>query len=288
MPHSKKISKYELKFKTKPWITPALQKSISIKNALFKRYIKLKSPFKKKEVHQQYKYYRNLLSTLMKKSKQNYYEQFFKNNLNNLKNIWKGIRSLIAIKNSSASNMHMLAHKGATVTDSLHIANIFNDYFSSIADKTKANIKFSNKSFQDFLHHPNEELLFITATDAHEVNLIISSLNRDRSTGPNSLSTKILKPLKNENSTHLADIFNLSFSSGVFPSILKIAKVIPVHKKESNLFCSNYRPIALLSNIDKITEKIMYNRIYKFLDENNIYIPFSLAFGSIIQLCMLC
>ena len=83
----KKISKYKLKFKTKPWITAALQKSFSIKNALYKRYIKLKSPVKKNEVHRQYKFYRNLLSTLMEKSKQNYYERFFKNNLNNLKNI---------------------------------------------------------------------------------------------------------------------------------------------------------------------------------------------------------
>ena len=49
----KTISKYKLKFKTKSWITPALQKSISIKNALFKRYIKLKSPVQKNEVHQQ-------------------------------------------------------------------------------------------------------------------------------------------------------------------------------------------------------------------------------------------
>ena len=47
----------------------------------------------------------------------------------------------------------MLTHKGATVTDPLHIGNIFNDYFSSIAEKTKANIKFSNKSLQDFPHH---------------------------------------------------------------------------------------------------------------------------------------
>ena len=53
MPHLKKISKYKLKFKTKPWITATLQKSISIKNALFKRYIKLKSPVKKNEVHEQ-------------------------------------------------------------------------------------------------------------------------------------------------------------------------------------------------------------------------------------------
>ena len=89
------------------------------------------------------------------------------------------------------------SHKGATVTDPLYIANIFNDYFSSIAEKTKANIKFSNKSFQDFLHHPNPEWLFITPTDAHEVSLIISSLNSDKSTGPNSPPTKILKLLKN-------------------------------------------------------------------------------------------
>ena len=61
--------------------------------------------------------------------------------------------------------------------------------------------------------------------------------------------------MKNEISTHLADIFNLSLSSGVFLSILKIAKVIPVHKKESKLFCSNYRQISLLSNADKISEK---------------------------------
>ena len=78
-------------------------------------------------------------------------------------------------------------------------------------------------------------------------------------------------------STQLADIFNLSFSSRVLPSILNVAKVIAVHKKESKLFCSNYRPIFLLSNIDKIIEKIMYNRIYKFLDKNNI--TNSLQFG---------
>ena len=75
---------------------------------------------------------------------------------------------MIAVKHSSASNIHMLTHKGATVTDPLSIANISNDYFGSIAEKTKANIKFSNKSFQGFLHHPNEDSLFITPTDAHK------------------------------------------------------------------------------------------------------------------------
>ena len=107
----------------------------------------------------------------MKRSKQNYYGGFFKNNLSNLKNISKSIRSLIAVKHSSASNIHMLTHKGAAVTDPLRIANVVNDYFRSIAETTKANIKFWNKSFQDFLRHPNKESLLITPTDAHEANL---------------------------------------------------------------------------------------------------------------------
>ena len=49
----------------------------------------------------------------------------------------------------------------------MRIASIFNDYFRSIAEKAKANIKFWNKSIKDFLHHPNEESLFKTPTDAH-------------------------------------------------------------------------------------------------------------------------
>ena len=83
--------------------------------------------------------------------------------------------------------------------------------------------------------------------------------------------------LKNEISTPLADLFNLSFSSGKFSSILKIAKVVPVYKKDSKLDYQNYCPISLLSNIEKILEKLMYKHLYKFLDDNNI--PYDLQFG---------
>ena len=55
-------------------------------------------------------------------------------------------------------------------------------------------------------------------------------------------------------SKHLATISNLSFSTGIFPTILKTAKVILIHKKDSKLEVPNYRPIYLLSNIGKIFE----------------------------------
>ena len=84
--------------------------------------------------------------------------------------------------------------------------------------------------------------------------------------------------LKNEISKQLADLFNFSFVTGVFPSVLKTAKVAPVFKKDSKLDYSNYRPISLLSNVEKILEKLMYKRLYTFLNSNNIIYNFQFGF----------
>ena len=65
--------------------------------------------------------------------------------------------------------------------------------------------------------------------------------------------------------------------TGVFPSLLKIAKVVPVFKKDSKLDYSNYCPLSLLSNIEKIFEKLMYKRLFTFLNNNNII--YNLQFG---------
>ena len=82
-----KISKQKSKFGNKAWITLGLQKSISIKNHLLTKYIKLKDVTLMKEVHIKYKQYRNLLSTLMEEGKKSYFTYYFQNNLNYLKNV---------------------------------------------------------------------------------------------------------------------------------------------------------------------------------------------------------
>ena len=67
---------------------------------------------------------------------------------------------------------------------------------------------------------------------------------------------KILKLLKKDISSQLNDIFNLSVTTGVFPTNLKTAKILPVYEKESKLNFSKYRPLSLFSsNLDKIFEK---------------------------------
>ena len=76
----KKVNKYKLKFNTKPWITPALQKSISIKNNLLKKFITEKDPQVKERYHKEHKYYRNMLSAILKQSKTNHCNHYFEIN----------------------------------------------------------------------------------------------------------------------------------------------------------------------------------------------------------------
>ena len=78
----KRVDKYKMKLKSKPWITLGLQKSISVKIKLLKNLINKKDPILKEEFHTNYKKYRNLLSTFMKKSKQTYYDKYFEINWN--------------------------------------------------------------------------------------------------------------------------------------------------------------------------------------------------------------
>ena len=235
-----------------------------------KKFINKKDPQIKAECHEKYKKYRNLLSTLLKKSKQIYYTKYFESNWNNIRNTWKGIKTIISIKNITTTIPHSIEFNNRTITDPTTMSNVFNNYFTSIAEKTKSNIKFSPKHYTDYLSSTNTNTFFLTPTDKNEIAFIISSLDSHKSSGPNSIPVKILKLLKNDISQQLSDIFNMSFLTGQFPSVLKIAKVIPIHKKQSKVDYANYRPISLLSNIEKIIEKIMYKRLSNFLNINNL------------------
>ena len=66
----------------------------------------------------------------------------------------------------------------------------------------------------------------------------------------------------------LNNLINLSFTTGVFPNIAKFAKIVPLYKKQNKLECNNYRPVSLLSNIGKLIEKLLYKRLYSFLDQS--------------------
>ena len=220
-----------------------------------------------------------MIVTLTRKSKKSHFSGYFQDNLTNLKKVWQAINSIISnkSKNQSVSSLY-INEKKDTSSDPVIISNEFNEYFSSIAGLTRNKIPHSTKHFSSFLKNRNNNTLFISPTDEVEVISCISSLNSNKSSGPYSIPVNILHLMKADIAKPLSQIINLSFSTGQFPSQLKVAKVIPVFKKDSPLVCSNYRPISLLSNIDKIIEKLMYSRVIKFLEVTNCIYPLQFGF----------
>ena len=89
------------------------------------------------------------------------------------------------------------------------ISNIFNNYFSSIANKKKPNISFSHKHFSHFLKNRSNILFFVSPTDKTEIENFISSLDSNKTVGPKSILTKVLKLPKNDIYSQLSEIFYL-------------------------------------------------------------------------------
>ena len=157
------------------------------------------------------------------------------------------------MKNKNSDIPSSILNNRKCIAESMFIANTFNDFFHSVAPAILSKIKFSCKSFNHYFCSKNYNFLTLNPT-LKEINTIISSLSNNKSTGSNSIPLKILRLTQNEKSQHLVDIFNLSFKTGFFPDYLKIAKMIPVHKKIQNLQFLITCPYLLYQNfINKFT-----------------------------------
>ena len=124
-----------------------------------------------------------------------------------------------------------------------------------------------------FLRDQNRITFVIAHVSMEEVLDVINVL-QNKSSRPYSIPFKLLMLIPDLLIIHLAHIINMSFNTGVYPDLLKIVKVIPIHKGGSTQEVNNFRSISLLSIFDKIMEKIMqkimHKKLYHFLEENNI------------------
>ena len=106
--------------------------------------------------------------------------------------------------------------------------------------------------------------------DPEKIVEIILSLNAKKAHGCDGISMAMLKLCPEEISVPLSIIFQRCVNSGKFPDSWKLANVQPIHKKNNRQIKSNYRPISLLPLCGKILEKIIFDQVYSFLDQNRL------------------
>ena len=158
----------------------------TIKNKIYKTYIKNKGIIilsQKNKLHNNYKIYRNRISILLKRNKQNCFTKYFESNKTNIKNTWKDIKSIISLRSSSLITPTLLTFQNETSDNLKRITNIFNKYFSTISKNTQAKIKYSYKNYTDYLTNENPNSFFFSPTDKEEIKLIFSSVDISKVSG---------------------------------------------------------------------------------------------------------
>ena len=125
-------------------------------------------------------------------------------------------------------------------------------FFVNVGTKCIKNIVIPpNKSYKDYLTSPCENLFNFTPVTEDDINIIILKLNSKMSSGTDGISNTVLKASMPIISKPLTLIINKILNTGVFPDNLKIAKVVPLYKKEDGGLFTNYRLISLLSSVSK-------------------------------------
>ena len=262
----RKLSAKEVKLKSKPWINSDLAKMIRIKNKVFER--KKRQP-NNNDIKSLYNKFRNRVNKELKKAKKSHYTEYF-NEHNDIKKTWQGIRSIVNVKNNLNQGLSQFKINGNIVVEPKDIANHINEFFVNVGPEVDKSIpKINHISSEKYLKNRNQFDFVITHISSEDVLNLIQSLP-NKGTGPVSIPLKMLKDVADIIVVPLCHIINISFTTGIFPNLLKIAKVLPLHKGGSTLDPNNFRPISLLSIFDKIIEILVHKRLYDFFEEHSI------------------
>ena len=160
------------------------------------------------------------------------------------------------------------------------MANTFNDFFTEIGPQLDKEIPQSKRpgGCKNYLNSRIPNSFLISTTDPREISDIINNFDDSKATGPCSVPIKLLKLARHELSIPFSDICNTSFTEGISPEIIKVAKVIPSQKKGPTNDVNNYHPISLLSVFSKILEKLMVVRLTTYLELYEIIYPNQFGF----------
>ena len=123
----------------------------------------------------------------------------------------------------------------------------------------------SQNNYADYLQYSTQNAFTFDEVSENNTLKLLCSLKESKSTGPDKINARLVKDSAEVICPTLTKIFNSSLQQGIFPEDLKNATISPIYKNGNIV-----RPISVLSNVAKILEKIVYNQLISYINENNI------------------
>lgn len=196
-----------------------------------------------------------------------HWQNSFNDSKKDIKQTWNKINTILGRNKDKNNFPDIFKHENNQYNSEKDISNGFNDYFVNVGPKLSSRIPDTQYVSPRQLHNLPHSF-YLTPTSELEVISVINKLKPKSSYGYDEISAKMIKDNSNSIAAPLTYIVNLSFKTGIFPDDLKRAKVIPIFKSKNNATFENYRPISLLPTFSKIAERLVYNRLYKYVKSN--------------------
>ncbi|XP_065663014.1 uncharacterized protein LOC136085618 [Hydra vulgaris] len=217
-----------------------------------------------------YKNYKNIFEKTKKISKKLYYAKLLDKASGNTKKTWNVIKEVIGKNNYTRNTLpKKITVDDKNFYDKSIIAEKINSFFINAGPILASKIPLNSTSFESYLKNydkfmdePNLKLI--------ELRTAFYNLKNNKSAGFDKINVNVVKSVYHIIEPLLFHIFNLSFKTGIVPEKLKIARITPVFKSGDDSIISNYRPISILPCFSKLLERIMYNRLFNYLSENNV------------------
>ena len=180
---------------------------------------------------QNLKAYNNILNNCIYIGKKNYYHNQFNKFKSDIKSTWNEIK-IILNKNASTGLPSYFERNGSKISNHEDIANIFNEFFNRVGPDLASKIAVEkDKSYKDYLSKTCNTKFKISHTNVNEVSNILKYFQPKTCCGHGNKSMKLIQILSLIISKIPTVLINQSISTSIFPDKLKIAKILPLHKK---------------------------------------------------------
>ena len=265
-----KFRKY--KHRRTKWITSGIIKSIKYKDRLYKRLRTLDQLSPNYGIAKQnLTVYSKILKKTIREAKIEYYNGEFNKHKSDMRKMWNNISEIICKSKNKPNGVKAILSGGSILTQSVDMANKFNNFFINIGPSLSKDIRLDrNHNYEKYLNRHIFTSFHFELVNNNDVKKTIMSLRSKTSTGHDGISTKLLKFISPALVESFRIIINKSLITGIYLHRLKIAKVIPIYKKENKLLMDNYRPISLLSSMSKLFEKVVYNQLFTYFQKNRL------------------
>ena len=180
----------------------------------------------------------------MRSKKREYFDDRLTRFLNSPKRFFNELNRLTA-KQKKKSNFKIADNENKLNTDYFAVSNLFSEKLVSISKTSATSIPTVPFTTEGLCN--DEKYIFFYLTDSLEISKIVRNLKNHKAAGLDGVTAEVLKVSFDLTCDRLTYLINESLSSGVFPKILKTAKVVPIFKSGNKSNCENYRPISLLS-----------------------------------------